>query len=133
MMTRFFRYLALLPPLLLALIFGAQGILWLVNPLRAARYMGFAVPGGGLGLSTMIGAMAGWALTIAICLMLGLIRKERMWFYPPMLIFGVLALGRIVAGLAHGAPLLPERFVPELIIVGLLLLAARSVEAPRAA
>lgn len=77
--------------------------------------------------------MAGWTLTIAICLMLGLIRKQRMWFYPPMLIFGVLTLGRIVAGLAHGAPLLPERFVPELIIVGLLLLAARSVEAPRAA
>lgn len=132
-MARFLRYLVQLPPLLLALIFGLQGVMWLINPTRAVRFWGFDLPEGGLGLSSMIGALAGWALAIAICLLLGLIRRERVWYYPPMIILGVLALGRIVAGVAHGAPPLPERFVPELVIVGLLLLAARSVEAPRAA
>lgn len=132
-MARLFQYLVQLPPLLLALIFSAQGILWLVNPTRAAGFGGFAVADGGLGLSTMIGVMAGWSLTIAVFLLLGVIRRERVWYYPPMLIFGALAFGRIMAAALHGAPLLPERIVPELVFVGLLLLAARSAGVRREA
>ena len=127
------KYLVQVPPVLLALIFGVQGVTWLINPFAAVRFWGFPLPAGGLGLSSMIGALAGWALTIAVCLALGLIRRERVWFYPPMIIFGSMALGRIVAGAFHGAPPLPERFVPELVFVGLLFLAARSVSPPRAA
>ncbi|WP_416908065.1 MAG: hypothetical protein ACMVO5_00150 [Polymorphobacter sp.] len=130
-MARFLRALVKLPPLLLALIFGLQGLMWLINPARAARFWGFAVPEPGFGLSSMIGALAGWSLTIAICLSLALIRQQRVWYYPPMMIFGVLALGRIVAGTVHGAPLLPERFIPELVFVALLYLAARATGAPR--
>lgn len=131
-MSKLFKYLVQLPPLLMALAFGLQGVMWLIDPSRAVRFWGFGLPESGLGLSSMIGALAGWSLTIAICLMLGLIRRERLWYYPPMIIFGVLALGRMVAAAVHGAPALPERFVPELLFMALLLLAARSVEAPRA-
>lgn len=130
-MTAFFRNLVQLPPLLLALVFGVQGVMWLINPERAVRFWGFTLPEGGLGLSSMIGALSGWALTIAVCLLLALIRKERLWYYPPMMIFGFLAIGRIFAGAAHGAPALPERFVPELVLVALLFLAARAAGAPR--
>lgn len=130
-MGRFLRYLAQLPPLLLALIFGVQGIMWLINPARAVRFWGFPLPEGGLGLSSMIGALAGWSLTIAVCLLLALIRRQRFWYYPPMMIFGLLALGRIVAGTMHGAPLLPERFIPELVFVVLLYLAAQATGKPR--
>ncbi|MBA4761008.1 hypothetical protein [Sphingomonas sp.] len=132
-MARVVRLIVQLPPLLLALIFGAQGILWLVRPASAVRFLGYDLPEGGLALSSMIGATAGWALTISACLLLALIRKERFWYYPPMMILGFLALGRIVAGVALGAPHLPERFIPELIFVGLLFLAARNTDAPRAA
>lgn len=130
-MGRFLRYLAQLPPVLLALIFSAQGILWLVNPPLAARFWGFPVPEGGPGLSAMIGGLTSLCLTIAGCLLLALIRRQRSWYYPPMMTFGLLALGRIVAGTLHGAPLLPERFIPELLFVGLLYLAARTTGAPR--
>ena len=65
--------------------------------------------------------------------MLALIRRQRFWYYPPMLMLALFATGRIVAGGAHGAPPLPERFVPELLFVGLLYLAARVTEVPRAA
>jgi hypothetical protein len=132
-MAGFLRYLAQLPPVLLALIFGAQGIMWLVNPASAVRFWGFPLPEGGLGLSSMIAALASWCLTIAACLVLALIRQQRFWYYPSMMILGFLALGRMVAGGAHGAPSLPERFVPELLFVGLLYLAARATEVPRAA
>lgn len=130
-MASFLKRLVRLPPLLLALIFGAQGIMWLIEPVRAAKFWGFAVPDGGMGLSSMIGAMAGWGLTIAICLLLALIRRERFWYYPPMMIFGCLAIGRLVAGAAHGAPPLPERIVPELAFAGILFLASRSAANPR--
>ena len=125
-MGRFLRALVQLPPLLLALIFGAQGIMWLINPPSAVRFWGFAVPEGGLGPSSLIGALAGWALTIAVCLSLALLRRQRFWYYPPMMIFGILAIGRIVASAVHGAPHLSERYIPELIFVGMLYLASRS-------
>jgi hypothetical protein len=130
-MARFLRYLLHLPPVLLALLFAAQGVMWLVNPSRAVRFWGFPLPEGGLALSSMIGALASWSLTIAVCLLLALIRRQRFWYYPPMMMFGLFAIGRIVAGTMHGAPLLPERFIPELVFVALLYLAARVTAAPR--
>ncbi len=130
-MARFLRYLAQLPPVLLALIFGAQGIMWLVNPARAVRFWGFPLPEGGLGLSSMIGALASWCLTVTAFLLLALIRRQRIWYYPPMVMLGLFAIGRIGAGTLHGAPLLPGRFIPELVFVALLYLAARATGAQR--
>lgn len=132
-MGRFLRTLALLPPALLALLFAVQGALWLVNPARAVRFWGFPVPDGGLGLSSMIGGLASWCLTIAVCLLLALIRGQRFWYYPPMMMLGLFAIGRMVAGAVHGAPPLPERFIPELVFVVLLYLVARTTGARREA
>ncbi|MEL7218060.1 MAG: hypothetical protein AAGK01_06475 [Pseudomonadota bacterium] len=126
-MAKVFRLLVQLPPLLIALIFGAQGVMWLINPTRAAVFWGFDVPEGGMALSSMIGAFSGWALVISSCLLIALFRKERVWYYPPVMIFVFLALGRIVAGAAHGAPHLPERFIPEVVFAGLIFLASRFV------
>jgi len=132
-MARLLRYIVLLPPSLLALVFGAQGVAWFVNPPLAVRFWGFLVPEGGLGLSSMIGVLASWCLTISVCLLLALIRNQRFWYYPPMMMLGLFAIGRIVAGAAHGAPPLPERFISELVFVALLYLAARTAGAPREA
>ncbi len=124
-MAKALRLLVQLPPLLIALIFGAQGAMWLINPSRAAVFWGFAVPDGGLALSSMIGALSGWSLVIALCLLIALFRRERVWYYPPIMIFVFLAVGRIVAGAAHAAPHLPDRFIPEFVFAGLIFLASR--------
>lgn len=126
-MAKVFRLLVQLPPLLIALIFGAQGVMWLINPTRATVFWGFDVPESGIALSSMIGALSAWSLTISLCLLIALFRKERVWYYPPVMIFMFLALGRIVAGAAHGAPHLPERFVPEFVFAALIFLASRFV------
>jgi len=81
------------PPLLLGMLFGLLGIRSLTNPDRAATFFGYAFPADGLGLSSLIGHSASWALTISVCLLLALIRKERSWYYPPMMLFGFFALG----------------------------------------
>lgn len=125
MMAKFLTWVVRVPPLLLGLLFGFLGIRSMTNPDRAAGFYGYEFPSDGLALSSLIGHSTSWALTIATCLLLGLIRKERDWFYPPMMLFGFFALGRIAATLLHGAPIHPERVIPELAFVGLLYLAAR--------
>lgn len=124
-MAKILRWAVRVPPLLLGILFGFLGFRSLTNPDRAAAFYGYAFPTDGLGLSSLVGHSASWALTISVCLLLGLIRKERIWFYPPMMLFGFFALGRLAATLLHGAPAHPERLVPELVFVGLLYLAAR--------
>ncbi|MEO0551448.1 MAG: hypothetical protein AAFZ91_16140 [Pseudomonadota bacterium] len=124
-MSKFLKLLVQFPPLLFALVMGAQGIMWLVNPGRVTTSWGYTLPDGGLGLSSMIGTMTGYSLVVSICLFMALFRKERFWYYPPMMIFFFLGIGRLTAALVHGAPLMPERFIVEFIITGLLYLASR--------
>lgn len=132
-MARYLKLLVQLPPLLLAILFGFLGIRSLTNPDRAAAFFGYELPDGGLGLSSFLGHSASWALTISVCLLLGLIRKERTWFFPPMMLFGFFALGRIVAAVGHDAPFLANRVIPELAFAALLFLASRHVTARPAA
>ena len=124
MMARILKWLVFVPPALFAFVTAAQGVMWLARPERAASSWGIAVPDGGLGLSSIIGAMTAYSLTISLCLVIGMIRRERIWFYPPMMLFFFLAIGRITAGLVHGAPLDPSRFVVEFVITGLIFLAS---------
>jgi hypothetical protein len=129
-MASFLTWAVRVPPAVLAILFSFLGFRAMTSPARVAAFFGYELPDGGVGLSSMIGHSASWALTIAACLLLGLIRKERIWFYPPMMLFGIFALGRIVATLVHGAPPHPERVIAELLIVGLLFLASRHVLKP---
>jgi uncharacterized membrane protein YphA (DoxX/SURF4 family) len=125
MMKKVLKWAVRVPPAVLAILFGFLGIRTMTNPDRAAAFFGYQFPDSALGLSSLSGHSASWALTIAVCLAIGLIRKERAWFYPAMMLFGFFALGRIAATLLHGAPIHPERVVPELAFVGLIYLAAR--------
>lgn len=124
-MAKVLRWTVRMPPMLLAALFGFLGVRTMTNPDRAAAFYGYPFPDGGLGLSSLVGHSASWALTISVCLAVGLIRQERVWFYPPMMLFGFFAMGRIAATVFHGAPVQPERVIPELAFVGLLYLAAR--------
>lgn len=124
-MAKVAKWAVRVPPVALAILFAFLGIRTMTNPDRAAAFFGYPFPDSGLGLSSLSGHSASWALTIAVCLAVGLIRKQHMWFYPAMMLFGFFALGRIAATLLHGAPIHPERVIPELAFVGLLYLAAR--------
>lgn len=129
-MQKILKVLLQIPPAVFALVFGVQGALWYVRPETAARSWGIDLPEGGMGLSGMIGAMSGFGFAMAVCLALALIRRERVWYYPPIILFLSLGTGRFVAGMFHGAPVVPERYIPEFAFAGLLLLAARIVAKP---
>ena len=126
-MSNVLKWLAKVPPLLLGLLFLAQGVMSFIRPEVVVRSWGVTLPEGGPALSSIVALFASFALTLGICLLISLFRKERFWFYAPIMMFFFLGLGRFVASVAHGAPLLAERFIPEFIFALLLYLSLLAV------
>lgn len=122
-MGKYLKWLAYVPPVLLGLMFLVQGIMTLVAPARALKSAGIDIPDGGLALSSLVGLNAGFALSLSLCLAIALRRRERLWYYPPIMMFVFLGVGRVVATV-HGAAFLPERFIPEFAFAGLLYLSS---------
>ena len=99
-MEKLLKLLVLLP----AIFFLVTGIRWLVAPAAIAPTFGLTLADG-LGLSSQIGDMAGFFLTLGSCMLIALIVERRSWYYPPMMLLAITALGRVVAWLLHDATL----------------------------
>ena len=69
-------------------------------------------------------------LTLGICILAAVVTGRRTWYYPPILLLSLAAIGRLVAWLVHDAVLAPQIWV-EVVIVTLLLVASRRL--PRGA
>lgn len=83
------------------LIFALTGIVWLIAPNLASAQLGMLLLDG-VGFSTQIGDLASFFLTLGSYILLGLVTGNRTWFYPPMMLLGLAALGRALAWLIHG-------------------------------
>jgi hypothetical protein len=119
-LNKVLRLLVLLP----AILFLVTGVRWLVVPAEIAPSFGLTLAEG-LGRSSQIGDMAGYCLTLGICMLIALISERRSWFYPPMMLLAVTALGRIVAWLWHDATLAVSQIMLEVVVALILLLASR--------
>lgn len=106
------------------------GVAWLVAPGLAAAQLGMTLQGG-IGLSSQIGDGAGYFVTLGGCILIGLIRRDRVWFYPALSLLGVATLGRLSGWLFHGAALAVTMILFEVVLAALLLMLARR-PAPRA-
>ena len=107
-----------------AVLFIFTGVRWLVGPSDVAATLGLGLSEG-LGRSSLIGDMAGFFLTLGSCMLIALITQRRIWYYPPMMLLGIAALGRIIAWLIHDASLAGPQIVVELVVAGILLAASR--------
>lgn len=114
------KLLVLLP----AILFVVMGVRWLVAPTGVAPEFGLALSDG-IGLSSQIGNMAGFFLTLGSCMLIALISGHRSWYYPPMMLLAITALGRIVAWLLHDATLAVSQIMTEVVVAIILLLASR--------
>jgi hypothetical protein len=119
-LNKVLRLLVLLP----AILFMVMGVRWLVAPAGIAPDLGLTLAEG-VGRSSQIGDMSGYFLTLGTCMLIALISERRNWFYPPMMLLGVTALGRIVAWLLHDATLTVGPIMVEIIVALILLLASR--------
>ena len=104
-----------------AILFIVTGVRWLVAPAGVAPEFGLEL-GEGLGLSSQVGDMSGFFLTLGICMLAALVSGRRTWYYPALLLLLLTALGRVIAWLLHDAALAPQIGVE--VVVALVLLAA---------
>jgi len=110
----------------LALIFTLVGLAWWLAPDFAAAQLGMTLLGGA-GLSSQIGDLASFFLTLGVSTFLGLATGIRLWLYPPVMLLGFAIFGRLIAWLFHGAALPLEMIAVEIVGIIVLLLASRDL------
>ena len=123
-MNRILKVLVLLP----AILFLVMGLRWLVAPAGMAPMLGLTLDQG-VGLSSQVGDMSGYFLTLGSCMLIALISGRRSWYYPAIMLLLITAVGRILAWLVHDASLALDLIVPELLVSVILLLASRLLPA----
>jgi len=109
-----------------AVLFVSYGVRWLAFPGGIAPDFGFQL-GDGLGLSSLLGDLGAFFLTLGLCLAAALLTGRRLWFYPPAMLLLFAALGRTLAWLLHGAAFAVPMIVVELLVGCLILLGARTL------
>ena len=119
-MDKALKLLILVP----AILFMVTGVRWLVAPAGIAPDFGLALQEG-MGLSTQIGDLTSFFLTLGSCMLIALISGRRIWLYPAMMLLTIAATGRIFAWLLHGASLAVGPIIVELVVASILLLASR--------
>ena len=119
MMNKVLSVLVALP----AILFIVIGVRWLVDPAGVAPELGLTLDVG-LGLSSQVGYLSSFFLTLGICMLLALVTGRRTWYYPAILLLSLAAIGRLVAWLVHDAALAPQIGV-EVLVALLLLVASR--------
>lgn len=120
MINKLLKLLVLLP----AILFIVTGIRWLVAPAGIATNFGMTLEQG-LGLSTQVGDLGAFFLTLGSCMLIAIISERRSWFYPPIMLLAIAALGRVLAWLLHGATLAIPQITVELLVALILLVASR--------
>lgn len=105
-----------------AILFLFTGLRWWVDPAGVAPEFGLVLADG-LGLSSQIGDLSAFFFTLAICMLTALATGRRTWYYPPIMLLVLTAMGRILAWLVHDAALAPLQIGVE-VAVAVILLAA---------
>ncbi|MEM1434337.1 MAG: hypothetical protein AAGG11_09810 [Pseudomonadota bacterium] len=117
---RFFTLIVILP----ALLFTVVGLRWLVEPAGAASALGLALETGA-GLSSQIADVSAFFLVAGLSILIAVVTRTRIWFYPPVMLLLIAAIGRVVAWLVHDAALVTQAIGFEIIVAILLLVASR--------
>ena len=110
--------------LLFGILFLVTGLRWLLAPVGIAPDFGLAL-GSGIGLSSQVGDMSAFFLTLGVCMLMGLTTQRSVWYYPPIMLLSLTAVGRVLAWLIHDAALATQLIAPEVIVSLVLLFASR--------
>ena len=119
-MNKFLKILVLLP----AILFLVTGLRWLVAPAGVAPMFGLTLDQG-VGLSSQVGDMSAFFITLASCMLIALISGRRSWYYPAIMLLSITAVGRVLAWLVHDATFALDLIAPEVIVSVILLVASR--------
>jgi|TARA_B100000287_G_scaffold357428_1_gene348690 hypothetical protein len=109
---------------LVGILFFLNGLQWIISPANVAESLGMPLLEGG-GLSTQIGDLGSFFITVGAMTLIGAISTTRHWFYAPSMLLLVAALYRTLSTLLYGAPFVMSAIVVE-VSVGLFLIFAGS-------
>ena len=101
-------------------LFFLNGLQWIINPASVADSLGMPLLEGA-GLSTQIGDLGSFFITVGAMTLIGAITTTRHWFYAPSMLLLVAALYRTLSTLLYGAPFVMSAIVVE-VVVGLFLI-----------
>ena len=105
---------------LLGFFFLINGIQWIVNPASIAAQLGMPLLEGA-GLSTQIGDIGSFFITVGVMTLVGVITTTRHWFYAPSMLLLIAAIYRTLSTLIYDAPFVMSAIVVE-VVVGLFLI-----------
>ena len=105
-------------------LFFLNGLQWIINPASVADSLGMPLLEG-VGLSTQIGDLGSFFITVGAMTLIGAITTTRHWFYAPSMLLLVAALYRTLSTILYGAPFVMSAIVVE-ISTGLFLIFAGS-------
>jgi hypothetical protein len=109
---------------LFGVFFTLMGLRWAFDPSSAAESLGMVLLDGNA-LSTQIGDLGSFFITVGVFTLIGVITETRHWFYAPSMLLLVAALYRSLATLIYGAPFAFSSIIIE-VVVGLFLIVAGS-------
>ena len=115
--------------LLCGVLFIVTGLRWLLAPAGVVTEFGLVLSSG-VGLSSQIGDMSAFFLTLGVCILMGLITQRAIWYYLPIILLSLTAVGRLLAWLLHDAALAMSLIAPEVIVALILVIALRRIPAP---
>ncbi len=108
---------------LLGLLFLSIGARWIIAPEGVAKELGMPLLDG-MALSTQIGDLAAFFVTLGLTILLGVITLHRTWFYAAMMLLGSTAVFRTLAWALHDAAFATQSISVEVIGTVILLVAA---------
>lgn len=106
-----------------AVIFFVVGTGMLLMPNFVSAQLGMTLLEG-VGLSTQIGDLASFFLTLSSCILLAIALGKAFWLYPAIMLLGYAVLGRLVAWAFHGAAFAADMIAVEVVVIVLLYFAA---------
>ena len=105
-------------------LFFLNGLQWIINPASIANSLGMPLLEG-VGLSTQIGDLGSFFITVGAMTLIGAITTTSHWFYAPSMLLLVAALYRTLSTVLYDAPFVISAIVVELSL-GLFLIFAGS-------
>jgi len=109
---------------LVGILFFLNGLQWIISPANVAASLGMPLLEG-VGLSTQIGDLGSFFITVGAMTLIGAITTTRHWFYAPSMLLLVAALYRTLSTILYDAPFVMSAIIVE-ISVGLFLIFAGS-------
>ena len=109
---------------LVGILFFLNGLQWIISPANVAESSGMPLLEG-VGLSTQIGDLGSFFITVGAMTLIGAITTTRHWFYAPSMLLLVAALYRTLSTILYGAPFVMSAILVE-VVVGLFLIFAGS-------